>query len=40
VVYPQPAPGEYRVYSPDGAFLALSEANDGKLFTIKSFFEV
>jgi len=40
VVYPQAAPGEYRVYSPDGAFLALSEARDGKLFTIKSFFEV
>ena len=40
VVYPQASPGQYRVYDPDGAFLALSEAKGGKLTTIKSFFEV
>ena len=40
VVYPQASPGQYRVYGPDGAFLALSEAKGGKLTTIKSFFEV
>ena len=39
-VLPELAPGEYRVYSKDGAFLALCLARDGKLFTIKSFFEV
>ena len=34
------APGTYRVYSQDGAFLALSKVEDGTLSTIKSFFEV
>ena len=32
--------GEYRVYGPDKTFLALGRAADGKLSTIKSFFEV
>ena len=32
--------GEYRVYSPEGEFLALCRAEDGKLTTVKSFFEV
>jgi len=40
VVIPSAAPGEYRVYDSEGAFLALGEARNGKLFTIKSFFEV
>ena len=40
LVMPQLVPGQYRVYGPDGAFLALSEAKGGKLTTIKSFFEV
>ena len=31
-------PGRYRVYARDGAFLALSEAGDGMLRTVKSFF--
>ena len=34
------ADGTYRVYSPDGEFLALCKAEDGKVSTIKSFFEV
>ncbi len=34
------ADGEYRVYGPDGAFLALSRLEQGRLVTIKSFFEV
>lgn len=34
---PWPA-GRYRVYAPDGAFLALSEAGQGQLRTVKSFF--
>ncbi|MDE6108071.1 MAG: tRNA pseudouridine(55) synthase TruB [Oscillospiraceae bacterium] len=33
-------PGEYRVYSPVGEFLALCRVADGTLSTIKSFFEV
>ena len=33
-------PGTYRVYGKDGAFLALSRAEDGVMSTIKSFFEV
>ena len=39
---PSPAPGdgEYRVYGPDGTFLALSRLEGGRLTTIKSFFEV
>lgn len=39
-VFPDLAPGEYRVYGRDGAFLALCRAQGGKLTTIKSFFEV
>ncbi|NBI10978.1 tRNA pseudouridine(55) synthase TruB [Colidextribacter sp. OB.20] len=39
-VLPGLAPGEYRVYSQDGIFLALCQAQGGKLTTIKSFFEV
>ena len=37
---PRLSPGEYRVYSPDGAFLALCQCAQGRLTTIKSFFEV
>lgn len=33
------AEGRYRVYSQSGAFLALCEAADGKLKTVKSFFD-
>ena len=32
--------GDYRIYSPDGTFLAFSRAQNGVLTTIKSFFEV
>ena len=32
--------GTYRVYGPEGAFLALSRLVNGRLTTIKSFFEV
>ena len=32
--------GSYRVYGPDGAFLALGRVWDGELRSIKSFFEV
>ena len=39
-VMPSLAPGEYRVYAQNGGFLALCQAKDGKLTTIKSFFEV
>ena len=38
--YPNVAPGLYRVYSPEGEFLALGEVNKGRLTTIKNFFEV
>lgn len=34
------AEGQFRVYGPDGEFLALCRTEDGKLRTIKSFFEV
>ena len=34
------ADGTYRVYSPDGEFLALCKAEGGRVSTIKSFFEV
>ena len=37
---PSLTPGEYRVYARSGEFLALCRAKDGKLSTIKSFFEV
>ena len=33
-------PGRYRVYSPEGEFLALCRCDDGVMSTIKSFFEV
>ena len=32
--------GKYRVYGPDGEFLALCSAENGRVSTIKSFFEV
>ncbi len=32
--------GEWRVYDPDGEFLAVCRTVDGKLTTVKSFFEV
>ena len=32
--------GTYRVYAPDGEFLALCSAENGRVSTIKSFFEV
>ena len=32
--------GAYRVYGPNGDFLALSRLEQGRLVTIKSFFEV
>ncbi len=34
------APGRWRVYSPEGEFLALCQMNDGVMSTVKSFFEV
>lgn len=40
VVMPEVSPGEHRVYGPEGTFLALGRAEAGKLFTVKSFFEV
>ena len=40
LVMPKLVPGQYRVYGADGAFLALCNAEQGKLFTVKSFFEV
>ena len=40
LVMPEAPPGEYRVYGPNGDFLALSRAGGGKLTTIKSFFDV
>ena len=41
LVLPDPPPaGEYRVYSESGEFLALSRVSQGKLTTIKSFFQV
>lgn len=39
-VLPSLMPGEYRTYARNGEFLALCRARDGKLSTIKSFFEV
>ena len=39
-VMPSLVPGEYRAYAQNGAFLALCQAKDGRLTTIKSFFEV
>ena len=41
LVLPEATPaGEYRVYSETGEFLALSRVSQGKLITIKSFFQV
>ena len=40
LVKPELTPGRYRVYGAGGEFLALCEAADGKLTTVKSFFEV
>ena len=40
VILPRLVPGTYRVYGQDGSFLSLSRAEQGKLSTIKSFFEV
>lgn len=41
LVLPEAPPaGEYRVYSEAGEFLALSRVSQGKLITIKSFFQV
>ena len=40
LVMPQLEPGQYRVYGESGEFIALCAANDGKLTTVKSFFEV
>ena len=40
LVMPQLKPGQYRVYGAEGEFLALCAAEDGKLTTVKSFFEV
>jgi hypothetical protein len=40
VVLPDLTPGEYRVYGQDGIFLALCQAQGGRLSTVKSFFEV
>ena len=39
-VLPALAPGEYRVYSQTGIFLAVCRSQGGKLTAIKSFFEV
>ena len=39
--YPcQEQEGEYRVYSPDGAFMMLGRVENGQMTTVKSFFEV
>ena len=40
VSVPKAADGQYRVYSENGAFLALGQVGGGCLTTIKSFFEV
>ncbi len=40
LVMPQVEPGDWRVYSQSGEFLALCRADEGKLTTIKSFFNV
>ena len=39
--FPTPAEaGTYRLYDPSGAFLALAESSEGRMKTIKNFFEV
>ena len=35
-----PEEGEWRVYDPEGAFLAVCRTVEGKMTTVKSFFEV
>ena len=42
VTFPLPTvrPGEYRVYGESGEFLMVGKVEDGKLSTVKSFFEV
>ena len=40
LVMPDVEPGDWRVYSQSGEFLALCRADEGKLTTIKSFFNV
>ena len=40
VSLPRAADGQYRVYGESGAFLALGQVKNGRLTTIKSFFEV
>lgn len=40
IPFPDTPSGEYRVYGADGAFLALSRVEQGKLITIKSFFQI
>lgn len=40
LVMPEAPEGEFRVYGQNGDFLALCRTEGGKLFTIKSFFEV
>ena len=39
-VAPWEQDGAFRLYGADGAFLALAEGKNGRLKTIKSFFEV
>ena len=34
------APGQWRVYGPDGEFLMVGELREGRMDTVKSFFEV
>ena len=34
------APGQWRVYGPDGEFLMVGTIQDGQMYTVKSFFEV
>jgi hypothetical protein len=31
--------GDYRVYSESGEFLMLGQVREGKIYTVKSFFE-
>ena len=37
---PETPDGFYRVYGPEGAFLMLGRAENGRMYTVKSFFEV
>ncbi len=39
--YPCPEPpGRYRVYDPEGRFMMLGQVEEGRMLTVKSFFEV